>query len=150
MEFTPREHEKKQEINTLMDELKNWKKAIKKQQADFDNEREKFRKQIEDNQRVLNETIATHKSEAESLRRALDKQQEMFAKQQKEFSKERKAQEEQLRRLLDEMKQARENYEELKESHASSEQAIRDAEARYKRLEEQFEEQKSSSDCTIL
>ena len=133
-----------------MDQLRNWKKAIKIQQSDFDKERETFRKQIEDHQRVLNETIATHKSEAESFRRALDKQQEMFAEQQREFSKERKAQDKQLRRLLDEVEQARNNYELLKESQASSEQAIREAETRYQRLEEQLEQQKSESGCSIL
>ena len=132
-----------------MDELKNWKQSIKAQQAAFEKERDTFRQQIRENQRVLNDTIATHRSEAESLRRALDKQQEMFAEQRQEFSAERKAQEERFRRLLDEMQEARENYEELKRSREADREAVRQAEERYQSLQAELEKQKSEG-CTIL
>jgi len=149
VEFTPTEHQKIQEINTLIDELKNWKKAIKQQQTDFEKERENFRQQIQENQRVLNETIAQHKSESQSLRRALEKQQKMFSQQQKEFSEERKKQNEKLNKILEDLQDAKEKYEEIQSSRADDLAAIAAAEKRYNELQEEFERQKSES-CSIL
>ena len=48
------------------------------------------------------------------------------------------------------MEVAQRNYEELKQSHGSSQQAIREAEARYRELQDKVEQRKSDEGCTLL
>jgi len=148
VDFTPKVHRKQHEIETVLDRLEIEKYKIKQQQAQFEAERLKFLEQIAYNQKLLNETIANHRTEAESYKRALERQEQMFRKQREDFEKERRQYNSQLEDLRRRTNQAYENYEKLRMDGSATNEALRDSRDAYKALKtslDRFSNQQSPS-----
>ncbi|CAF0732734.1 unnamed protein product [Adineta steineri] len=97
-------------------------------------------KQIEESQRVLNETIANHRSETESLQRAMQKQEELYAEQQRRFEEESRQHQSQVQDLRRQAEEAQRNYEKLSRDHEATQERIRAAEAANQQLQSAYQE----------
>ena len=155
---TPMVHRKKQDIQTLSDRLQVEMRKIRDQQAQFEAERSKFQEQIAGSQRLLNKTIADHQSEAQSHRRALKRQEQMFIQQKYQFEEERKKYNEQLKALQNQMSQAKLDYAALNEDPKATERALQESRQTCQglkksldKLQDEFQNRKTkkSSSCVI-
>ncbi len=128
MECVPSEHRKKQEIETLIDKLNQGTNQIQQLQAQMLAEQEKYRKEIDENQRVFNETMATHRTEIESLERAIKRQDELYAEQQRRYEEENRKYQAELQNLRQQAEEAQRYYEQLRREQEIAQQQLREAE----------------------
>lgn len=153
----PTEHRKKQEIQTTHDQLEAEKKKIQNQQAKFDVERSKFAEQIKKSQALLNETISKQQTEAQSYRKAIQRQEEMLLQQKKQFEQERRRHISELNALRDKANKATREYDQLRGDDSVSqktlqayEKEIRELRKAYEELSKRIPTQKSKkSSCVI-
>ncbi|UJR07402.1 hypothetical protein I4U23_011688 [Adineta vaga] len=135
--FTPAEHRKRQEIETMSDRLQSEIKRTREQQAQFEIERKKYMKEIEYNQELLNKAIREQRSEAESHKKALRRQEEMFERQCQRFEKELERDKNQLEVLRKEMNEAQMYYKQLQNDDKTTSTALKQAQDEYNELKKQ-------------
>ncbi|CAF0769544.1 unnamed protein product [Didymodactylos carnosus] len=124
VECVPSKHEKKQEIETLLDQLKMGTQQIQELQAQIETEKEKYKKEIEESQRVFNQSIAKHQTEIESLQRAIQRQDELYAEQQRRYEEENRRYQIQLQELRAQAEQAQRYYEQLRKEQEIAQQQL--------------------------
>ncbi|CAF0769526.1 unnamed protein product [Didymodactylos carnosus] len=125
VEFTPSKHEKRQEIEIIIDQLKQAKQLIKEQQAKFEAERDRYMEQIGYSQDLLNETLANQKSEKESFERAIQRQEEMYAEQKRRFEEECKRFENELQNARKDADHSQRLYDLISKDREATQQQIR-------------------------
>lgn len=128
MECIPSEHRKKQEIETLLDKLNQGTQQIQQLHLQMVAEQTKYKKEIEENQRVFNQTIANHRTEIESLERAIMRQDELYAEQQRRFEEENRRYQIELQELYRKAEEARRYYDLLRRDQEIAQQQLRAAE----------------------
>jgi hypothetical protein len=63
VECIPSIHHKENAIETMVDKLKQGTKQIQELQKQIEAEQEKYKKEIDENQRIFNQTMANHRTE---------------------------------------------------------------------------------------
>ncbi|CAF0732721.1 unnamed protein product [Adineta steineri] len=129
VECMPSEHHKEQEIETLVDQLKQGTQRIKELQAQIEAEQDKYKKEIEEGQRVFNQTMTNHQTEIESLQRSIQKQDQLYAEQQCRYQEENKRYQLELQDLRRKAEEAQRYYEKLRQEQEIKQEQLRAAEA---------------------
>ncbi|CAF1525435.1 unnamed protein product [Adineta ricciae] len=157
VEHSPSKHEKQGEIETILDRLKGAQREIRTQHDQFRKERENFQKQIDESQRVLNETIANHQSETQSLQRAIERQDQILAEQRKKFEEATQNYQDELQRTRREAAESQRIYDILVEDRKATQEQIRAAQEANNLLQAKLFELASrppaeprEGDCVIL
>ena len=133
------------------------KRKIQNQQAQFEAERSKFLTQIQQSQARLNATIAKHQTEAESYKKAIEKQQQMISEQQEKFEAERRRHISQMEKLRAQTDQVQSKYNQLGRNGTASQIELQSYKEELNKLQLAYQElnrripQKSSnkSSCVI-
>ncbi|CAF1337225.1 unnamed protein product, partial [Didymodactylos carnosus] len=97
---------------------------IQELQAQIETEKEKYKKEIEESQRVFNQSIAKHQTEIESLQRAIQRQDELYAEQQRRYEEENRRYQIQLQELRAQAEQAQRYYEQLRKEQEIAQQQL--------------------------
>ena len=109
-------------------------RKVREQQAQFEADRQMFWNEIAKTQQQLDQTIANHRTEAQSYQQALKRQEDRLLKQQREFEKERQEYTKQLQNLRQETAAAQKQYEALWQDGKTSNEALRVSYDAYKEL----------------
>ncbi|CAF1139700.1 unnamed protein product [Adineta ricciae] len=157
VEHSPSKHEKQGEIETVLDHLKSAQREIFIQQEQFKKERENFVKQINESQRVLNETIANHQNETQSLQRAIERQDQILTEQKKKYEEATRNYQDELQRTRREAVESQRIYDILVEDRKATQEQIRAAQEANNLLQAKMFELASrpppepgGGDCVIL
>jgi chromosome segregation ATPase len=97
-------------------------------------------KQTEDDQRLFDEAVSNRRSEAESVQRAIQRQQEIYTRQQCLFEEENRRYETQLKDLHGQVQEAQRNYEMLLKDGEADQQQIVAAQEAYQKLKNAYQE----------
>jgi len=116
------------------------KRKIQNQQARFEAERSNFLTQIQRSQARLNATIAKHQTEAESYKKAIEKQQQMISEQQAKFETERRQHISQIKELRAQTNQVQSEYNQPCQSDTASQGELRAYKEELNKLQQAYEE----------
>jgi hypothetical protein len=113
---------------------------MEKLQTDFEFDGERRMKQIEDDQRLFDEIVFNRHSEAESVQRAIQRQQEIYTRQQCLFEEETRRYEIQLKDLHGQVQEAQRSYEMLLRDGEADQQQIVAAQEAYQKVQNAYQE----------
>ena len=97
--FVPQIHQKKQDIQTLLTQLKITEDEIKKQQRQLEEEREKLRKQLKEQKRIAQQQIVEQQRRQSKLEARLRQQEGQCLAAERRRAAERAQQEAEAKRL---------------------------------------------------
>ncbi|CAF1188117.1 unnamed protein product [Adineta steineri] len=128
VECVPSLHQKKREVETLLDELNQRTREMEELQNKIAIEKEKYIEKIKEIQRVFDSTMTQHQTEIESVKRAIQRQDELFADQQRRFEEERRKYEVELQNLRRQAEEAKRYYDQLRRDQEVAQEKLREAE----------------------